>query len=68
MAAESLKDTMNRRAIPAAVAAAVVLPAQANPQRGIAELQALMLELQARLASMETWRTSVEAAWPNMEK
>ena len=36
--------------------------------RGIAELQALMLELQARLASMETWRTSVEAAWPNMEK
>ena len=59
---------MNRRAIPAAVAAAVVLPAQANPKRGIAELQALVSELQARIASLEAWRTSVEAAWPNMEK
>lgn len=57
---------MNRRAIPAAVAATVPVPAvaQANPQRGIAELQALVAELQARLASMESWREQMENVWP----
>lgn len=60
---------MNRRAIPAAVAATVLVQAaaQANPQRGIAELQALVSELQARIASLEAWREQMENVWPKNE-
>ena len=61
---------MNRRAIPAAVAATVPVPAvaQANPQRQIEELRALVLDLQAQLIAQEQWRAGVEAAWPNVEQ
>ena len=61
----------DRRAIPAAVAATLLVPAaaqaQGNPWQQIEYLTAQLNAALARVAALESWRAGVEAVWPNKE-
>ena len=61
----------DRRAIPAAVAATLLVPAaaqaQGNPWQQIEYLTAKLNAALARVAALESWRAGVEAVWPNKE-